>query len=494
MEYNTLIKRYIGILLSLLLSMTACDSILGDNEDPLATTDDQIKERPEALFVGVLTSLSSDRVLGTNVFNRWSQHYVGASFSDEDNFNVPDFPQSVTWPVYYASVIKNTILGERAAASVNRRNVQAQYEIMRAYAFYHLTLMFEQVPFSEVMDFDGEDLNTRYPHYENQQEIFEGVIETLDAAMSRINTNDTDAIKEEDLLYNGNMVRWMQFANSLKIKTLMLLSGKDDSYHAALEAAFGQSYIDAIEEEAIFHYGSTLANANQFYKLHKQFADGQSQFFFASEPFVDMLLSQVDPRLWVFYDYGTDATSVIHTGMEPGSTAAFTITSVLSLNYISATSPDLWLTASEMYLLHAEAMLKGWINGDATQAHELYLEGIRMNFNRINSLEAVINNGETVGESRINSYLEDVPVLNFLSNDRAINAVYYQAYVERFNRGLDAWTFVRRTGFPDRPLPVNSALSDHITRLPYPADERSSNENIPEQPLLDDLMWFMPIE
>ncbi|GAA4842547.1 SusD/RagB family nutrient-binding outer membrane lipoprotein [Algivirga pacifica] len=491
------IAQYIGIgLLLIALGGTSCNQLLDINEDPLAAKQDDIDANPEVLFVDIMVSLSSDRVLETNVFNRWAQYYVGASFGDADNYSVPDYPQNNTWATMYRKMIKNAVLGRRAAEKSDRPNVAAQFLIMEAVAYYHLTLMFEDVPLDEVMDFDGEQLFTRYPNYNSQEEVLIGVVNKLTDAINSMQLGDDDRIVDQDLIYQGDLALWQLFANSLRIKTLMILSGKGAEYHEALQIVFDQPYITLLSQEAIFRYGNSIANANQLYKLHQQFADGQSQFFFASEPFVETLNSRLDPRIEVFFDRGQfNSSSAPHIGMEPGSGAAFVVTSVLSLNFITPTTPDIWQSAAELRFLKAEAITRGWIEGTAAEAQELYYTGVIQHCYHLNNFPGVIEKGATLSDFEIGTYLEDqVPDISLMDAERALQEIHFQQYIEAFGRGLDAWTFVRRTGFPDRPLPVNTALGGHLTRLPYAADEVSANTNIPDQPALDKLMWFMSSE
>lgn len=483
------------MLVVLLSGVVACDKILDINENPNAETQDDFLADPGLLFVHILTEISSDRVLETNVFNRWAQYYVRGDQTDK--YVVPEFPQARTFPRYY-EVLRNTFLGENAAKDAQKPNMQAQYQIMKAFTFYSLTVIFENVPYHEVMDFDGENLFTRYPKYDSQETILKQVVNELDEAMALIDTSNPERIEQQDLLYAGDMEKWKKFANSLKIRTLVLLSEKLPEYHVQLDAAFNEPFIDEFEESAIFHYGDGIGNANQLYKFHEQFLDGNSRFVYASKPFVDLLDDKRDIRTNYFFDFGEDNKSGFkHYGIDPG-TGAFTITSVLSLNFIYASMPDIFISAAEMKFLQAEAILKKWITGSTQDAQVAYEQGVRLNFEYLNSLDPIAQDGG-INQIFIDSYLENrLSNLSVLGEDspNALRAIYYQAYVDYYHRGVDAWTFVRRTNYPPtRPMPEQSALGDHITRLPYSTDEINTNVNVYadfDKKELDEPMWFMP--
>ncbi|ANQ50009.2 SusD/RagB family nutrient-binding outer membrane lipoprotein [Flammeovirga sp. MY04] len=482
----------VGLSLCLTFLFGGCDSILDINKDPFAAGDDQVAEQPGLLMTTCITGISSDKVMETDVFNRWAQHYVGAGasvFSTSDNFSVPTFPQTNTWSTFYVSALKNASRGELLANRNGEVNTAGQFKIIQAFCFYHLTLMFEDIPFSESLDTD-----ILFPNSDTQETILKGVVRMLDEAMGSINVGDPNKISGEDLLFRGDMNKWLLFANSIKIKTLMVIAAKDSGYAGSrLEAAFNAAHIESLADEVKLDYYDDLTNANQFYKLHFQFAGGQSLFFYASNPFIDLLRGSNDPRIDIFYDR-PDGTSdqVPHRGVDPGSRSAFTVTSVLSLHYITATSPDFWITAAELKFMRAEAILNGWINGTTVDANDYYREGILLNVVHLNSLSTVQASGKGVTVQGFENYNNSLPDLQNLSTANALTAVHQQGYIETFKRGIDAWTYVRRTGYPsNRPLPEDATLSNHITRLPYSPSEISSNPNNPSQKALDAPMWFM---
>ncbi|KXX68260.1 hypothetical protein AVL50_20925 [Flammeovirga sp. SJP92] len=489
-KYSNLLTR-VCLLVALAFSYS-CDSILDINKDPFAAGDDQIAEQPGLLMTTIMTNISSDKVMETNLFNRWAQHYVGAGanvFSSADNFSVPSFPQTNTWATYYVNSLKNASRGEVLANEIGEVNTASQFRIMQAFAFYHLTLMFEDVPFTEALNTD-----ILFPNGDTQENILKGIVEMLDEAVDNFDLGDPAKVGGEDLLFQGDLNKWIKFANSIKIKTLMLIAAKDEEYaKPKLETAFRQEHVEDLADEVVMNYYDDLNNANQFYKLHFQFAGGQSLFFYASTPFIDLLRGTNDPRLDIFYDRPDGVVDAVpHTGLAPGSSSAFTSTSVLSLNFITATSPDYWITAAELKFMRAEAILRGWVPGTTADANDYYREGIIFNIVHLNSLLAVQDNGSGVTQFEYDTYNGALPDLQTLAPSNALEAVHHQGYIETFQRGMDAWTYVRRTNYPNnRPLPVDAVLSDHIARLPYSPNEVSANPNIPEQKPLDTPMWFM---
>lgn len=489
-KYRNLLTRV--CMVAALTFSYSCDSILDINKDPFAAGDDQVAEQPGLLMTTIMTNISSDRVMETNLFNRWAQHYVGAGasvFYSADNYSVPAFPQTNTWSTYYVNSLKNASRGELLANEKGEVNTASQFKIMQAVAFFHLTLMFEDIPFTEALNID-----ILFPKGDTQETVLKGIVEMLDEAVDNFDFQDPAKVGGEDLLFQGDLLKWVKLSNSLKIKTLMIIAEKDETYaKPKLQTAFAQDHIEDLSDQVVMNYYDDLNNANQFYKLHYQYAGGESLFFYASTPFIDILRGTNDPRLELFYDRPEGVVDAVpHTGVAPGASSAFTSTSVLSLNFITATSPDYWVTVAELKLMRAEAILRGWIPGTTADANDYYREGILYNIIHLNSLQAVQDNGSGITQFEYDNYNSALPDLQTLAPGNALDAVHLQGYIETFQRGIDAWTYVRRTNYPNnRPLPVDAVLSEHIARLPYSPNEISANPNIPEQKPLDSPMWFM---
>ena len=73
----------------------------------------------------------------------------------------------------------------------------------------------------------------KYPKFDSQESVLNGVLSLLDEALQLIDLNDANAIDEYDIYYKGDMNKWMTLAKSLKFRTLMVMVDKDPSKAAA---------------------------------------------------------------------------------------------------------------------------------------------------------------------------------------------------------------------------------------------------------------------
>ena len=62
-----------------------------------------------------------------------------------------------------------------------------------------------------------------FPTYDNAADIYKSLIGQVDSAIDLINTASAGAPipGSDDVLYGGDMSKWIKFANTLKLKLLM---------------------------------------------------------------------------------------------------------------------------------------------------------------------------------------------------------------------------------------------------------------------------------
>ncbi len=156
---------------------------------------------------------------------------------------------------------------------------------------------------------------------------------------------------------------------------------------------------------------------------------------------------------------------------------------------VNASTPAILMTSAEVFFLRAEGALRSW-NMDGT-AQELYEAGIT---------NSMAQWGASIGDylSNDNVAAPFVDPLNPANNMAAVNLVSpkwdesasmdikqqkisTQKWLAIFPEGVEAWTEVRRTGYPKLlPIVVNNSAGViptnlGVRRLPYPDSERELN-------------------
>ena len=89
---------------------------------------------------------------------------------------------------------------------------------MKAFIFQQIVDLYGNAPYTEALKGSA----VLFPKFDDQKTIYEGLIKDLDSAITYIKANPfTGAGAAADVVFKGNSTRWIQFANSLKLRILI---------------------------------------------------------------------------------------------------------------------------------------------------------------------------------------------------------------------------------------------------------------------------------
>ncbi|HEX5169237.1 MAG TPA: SusD/RagB family nutrient-binding outer membrane lipoprotein, partial [Cyclobacteriaceae bacterium] len=330
---------------------------------------------------------------------------------------------------------------------------------MRAWVFSMLTDVWGAIPYSEALAGTAET-PIYSPGYDSQEEVYAGLIEELRVANEKLDASIASI--GGDIMFKGSALKWKKFFNSLRFKLL-----NRQAHKVAGSAAIMQEMIDdpdtypMIEsnaEIASFVYGPTLGTQNPWNDI--LIIQGRTDWNISST-IVDKLKSLDDPRLEVYAIPGEDAGGEIkgHPNGLPGSVAVAYVGYSATVNptiFAAATSPAVLMSYSELLFIKAEAAFDGDISGDPQGLFEA----------------AVTASFEQYGLTVPPDYLTSLGVADKEN-------IMTQKWIALFGQGIEAWTELRRTGYPVMPPhdPQSLFLNDGVlpTRLVYPSTEYSLN-------------------
>jgi len=118
-----------------------------------------------------------------------------------------------TYPAYRGIINKTD--DEVAVALANVLRVAIMNRLADAYG---------SIPYSKIVEDKKERLTVPY---DTQQEAYTQMFKELDAALEALERNrdlSTEAFGEYDQVYNGDLKKWIKYANSLKLRMAMRLS------------------------------------------------------------------------------------------------------------------------------------------------------------------------------------------------------------------------------------------------------------------------------
>ena len=427
------------------------------------------------------------------------------------------------WTSFYTQSLKNIIDAQyRTAEDAEKVNINSVLRIYRVYLMSIITDTYGDAPFSEAgLGFLEGKFN---PKYDKQEDIYNAFFLELEDAVNKI-----DPTKDKvtgDLIYAGDVTKWQQLANSLRLRFAMRISNVNPTkaqteFENAL-AANGGVITDASSDALIKYMTIAFSCGNSL-----------SQLLFGNDPannpsylcstFFNQLYNSGDPRTFkisrCYYDGLMSATSpdnrvditqeMIEKGIDfsprdPGSyswepwptgydsdicaelavnnpsvtaTMAREVEPKLANNFLKSDNPGVVMTSAEVKFLMAEATVKKWNVGSAL-AEDLYKQGVRAAMDFLTD-----NYGCTATtDAEFDAFIQDKGAFGHTDNQK-LEAINTQAWILHFTNPAECWANVRRSGYPKLKSPAEYGFGQYLTggteipvRLCYPVLESSYNK------------------
>ncbi len=446
--------------LALALSAGACDQgLTGLNENPNAPLD----VPPEFLFpqgATALVALTRGAGFDLTMTSLWAQHFAKIQYVDEDKYEIR--PQSIDayWNAFYSGGLQDlTLVIEKTA---DEPGLRAPAMIMKQWAFGIMTDTWGDIPYSEA----NQGAANITPAYDSQQDIYNGMIATLDEANDLLATAPED-YGSADPIYGGDNALWQKFANSLRMRFAMRISDVDQATaDAALTAALAEpsGAFESNADNAMLAWPGDGTNDNPFFTNFKTRDDHR-----VSKTMVDTLLSLSDPRLAV-YAQGTEDDPSEYIGvpnawLDPTTDFGLTGTSKIGLAFSEEDSPSALMTYAEVEFILAEAAERGMAGLTPAEAQAHYEAGIRASMEQ-----------HGIGDAAIVAYIGQAEVA-YAGGAAGLDQIALQKWIALYGQGSEAWAEARRTGVP-RLLAGPEAITQPkvlASRLTYPGTEQSFN-------------------
>ena len=436
------------------------------------------------------------------------------------------------WTSFYTQSLKNIIDAQyRTAEDAEKVNINSVLRIYRVYLMSIITDTYGDAPFSEAgLGFLEGKFN---PKYDKQEDIYNAFFLELEDAVNKI-----DPTKDKvtgDLIYAGDVTKWQQLANSLRLRFAMRISNVNPTkaqteFENAL-AANGGVITDASSDALIKYMTIAFSFGQEAYSDYR--GNSLSQLLFGNDPannpsylcstFFNQLYNSGDPRTFkisrCYYDGLMSATSpdnrvditqeMIEKGIDfsprdPGAyswepwptgydshicaelavnnpsvtaTMAREVEPKLANNFLKSDNPGMVMTSAEVKFLMAEATVKDW-NVGSVSAEDLYKQGVRAAMDFLTD-----NYGCTATtDAEFDAFIQDKGAFGHTDNQK-LEAINTQAWILHFTNPAECWANVRRSGYPKLKSPAEYGFGQYLTggteipvRLCYPVLESSYNK------------------
>ncbi len=452
---------------------------------------------PESVPSNMLMN-GAEKWIVDNIYDNWfsgrqclvySQQWAQRNYTEEDLYQIRESVNNGYFNYLYMGVSNlNKVIElntDEATATTNsaygaNNNQIAAARILKAWLLGLITDTWGAVPYSEVAKLESEGIT--YCKYDDQASIYADLIKEVTEAAAQIDESE-DAFTSGDMIFYGDASKWKKFAGSLKCRFAVHLSKADSNWKTYIAEALESGVMESNDDAAAFHYTSSGTEYCKFYE--GWYVDGRNDFTINAR-FVDLLKGQpdtlnakshpwegvFDPRLAVFTTTSTGEYKGFPLGVTSGQS-----------RFVRNGTPN-WYSNPPAHLDADYAVPL------MTYAEQKFIESEYKGFSADEYKAGVEASLEYWTGSVDDEYVAAV------TGTVDAEAVAIQKYIDLWTNGTEAWTEIRRTGYPEQLLrpgeiaavfsnggatitrrfePLSEVKGDIISRVKYPTNESTLN-------------------
>jgi len=456
------------IIVSVLFATVSCTEDFQEIDEPKTTSE---KIDPQYLFTRSLVtgsglSVGVWQLVHQTAGSVYAQHWANIN-PDFTSGNYEPSPGNTVWNWYYSRKYF-------APLNLNYRVIKLAREegnpikegcarIWNVYMYQLLTDMYGDIPYFQ-------DFEQAKPPFDPQQEIYTDMLEELREAVAQLEANKNKGFEgngQADVLYQGDLDKWIRFANTLGMRIALRASNAAPQDITAdwfdkmdlaktMQANADMASINPDPDGPTYHVKNPLTYVYGWHEVR------------ISETLMNYLKGWNDPRLSKYAEANADSAYQGLPSGQPKDSLSLGYSDHYKPDYCNIgpfftrdESPHYLLTYAEACFLKAEAAVKGYINGSA---EAYYNAGIRASFGQFGINDPALQDAYLQGEAQYDE-------------TKALEQIITQRWIALYPNGHEAWSVVRRTGIPQMMEPVYTfpGNDEMPRRIPYPVDERRYN-------------------
>ncbi len=451
----------VALMAALAMAIGGCNNFLDVNKDPNAPVSVRTSLTLPAIEVYFMQDLLSGDYAqwGDEWTQQWSYNQnVNRPYSQFEFYEMTSIDTDGMWSNAYATIGQECQNMMKQAAANGDPAYHGIAEFILAWTGSIVTGAFGPIPWSEAWNTQNPT-----PKYDSQKSVYESVLTMIDEAIADMQKTTGDMPGDNDLLFAGDMSKWVQLAQSVKARIEIYTAyatGESAQDHAQKALAAAQA---GVTSDALFAFTGGTGARQPLWATFDTAQNGWDGRYSASTTMMSLLDSLNDPRKPIMY------TKALSDGQyhglwdgdwgEPDSTI-----SKIGPAFTRDDRPFEWFTVAENEFTKAEAQL---ILSGASAADASYRAGIRA------SMESM-----GVASGDIDTYVAARPAL---TSADALERIITQKYIANFLH-IGPWTDWRRTGYPklnyiptDPTAGIAYTFHNIPSRLRWPAGPISYN-------------------
>lgn len=437
------------------------------------------------------------------VFFNYTQHFSG--FQGEfERYTYNDNSNNTYWANTYINCLQPVYQIElnykNNAAYANRVLIA---RIWKDYIFSNAVSIWGGIPM------EGALTGNPSVPYTKELDVYYKLLADLKNISDSLNLSGDKYSAVADIIYQGDILKWKKFTNTLRLRLAMRISNADAAKAQEVVQDIYQNNsantITAQAETAAAKWGTTSDQWSYLYNYVVYNATANAATIpVLCESLVYYTVPYNDPRIGIYgqpakqgpfigkyfgqnISYGGGgpyASGIVnpHTGLKQADY------SQIGTRFLQPDAEYVFLSWAESALLKAEAALKGWW-GPAANASQYYYEGIDASFNRYGLTTAQATTykntpgikwgtaSDTVGRSAL--FMDWMHICtSYIPAGDNFRQIIVQHWLAIPGQGVDAWALIRRTRVLDFEPQFATYSGDFAyvpQRLIYPASEYNTN-------------------
>lgn len=429
---------------------------------------------------------SSGAFTGPDILNTWMGYWAySGGYTPSPVLVTYQLTSNVgtgNWDNAYLNLKNYNIIQTLSSADPNLGNYKGISLIMQSFVFQRVVDLYNNAPYTQAFS----TTNTT-PVYGKGSDIYKSLISNIDSSVMIIKAAQANTNAENpgdyDVMFKGDMDKWIKFANTVKLKLLMRLTETADGPALITSKLSGLTTADFLgegEDAGVNPGYSTASNTQENpYYLDVAYkvtgAAGTNNTYWRAGVYgTNFYNNNNDPR--ASYFYAPNKAGKIQ-GRKIGSTAGNEGNDNISgvNGQGNAKGPDqnaVILTASESLFLQAEAVQRGYLQGDA---NDLYKKAVEQSFSLLGVTDAMTAADAYISQPENNN-------VNYATSADKLKTLITQKWAacNSFD-ALESYSDWRRLKIP-ADLPVSDYPGNQAPHIPYrllyPESESSYNSSV----------------
>lgn len=520
--------------LALVILLAGCGDFLDINDDPNNPTRAELNTILPYAQATMFGAMGMGTAGMSELLSVYTHQTVQRGTHDDYKIPANEFSLSETWDKLYSVALPDLNQIIIQAGEENRPVYAGIAKILRAQIFSVMVDIWGDIPYSE----SGDPVNFKFPHFDDDAAIYASLFELIDSGIADLNAGGNPP-GTDDLVYAGNITKWIAYANSLKLNMYNKVRLTDLYDAQAVQDLLASELITGIAGDFEMRYNASITPENRNPGFIREYAQNNPQYYISPYFYLLMKGEQAcqstlmvgisDPRLpYYFYNQLNDSevpqndfsyrdgnflsiwfgsfdrdpnegfdqnTSQTVCGLYPiggayddGSGATATGSSGLR-----GAGAQRILTAADVAFIQAELALTKGVGGDpATHL----MNALSLSFAKVNSLAASVG-APLISQAQIDEYVQAVMNEFGPADDNKLEVIMTQKWIQAFGYAIESYSDIRRTGYPQVCDPAQDLNEFSIQTNPYPvslyysANDITNNSNSPGQrnTFLDKVFW-----